>query len=126
MPLGGIAFDDQISSFDVTQAAQLAEKCAPSAPSTSFGQEGRRNCRMKNRYPVLRCRLLRARAERHHRRTANYFNELAPPHCRPHPPRIRTSHFIGSEWEIGSGYQCPLWVKSRHLRRKKRCPLYPQ
>ena len=21
---------------------------------------------------------------------------------------------------------CPLWVKSRHLRRKKRCPLYPQ
>jgi hypothetical protein len=22
--------------------------------------------------------------------------------------------------------QCPLWVKSRQLRRKKRCPLYPR
>ena len=22
--------------------------------------------------------------------------------------------------------QCPLWVKSRHLRCKKACPFYPQ
>ena len=22
--------------------------------------------------------------------------------------------------------QCPLWVKSRHVRRKKSCPLYPR
>jgi CheY-like chemotaxis protein len=22
--------------------------------------------------------------------------------------------------------RCPLWVKSRHLQRKKSCPLYPQ
>jgi len=22
--------------------------------------------------------------------------------------------------------QCPLWARSRHLRRKKLCPLYPQ
>ena len=22
--------------------------------------------------------------------------------------------------------KCPLWVKSRHLQRKKACPLYPQ
>src|SRR5262249_37052315 len=32
MPLSGIAFDDQIFSFDVTQAAQLGEKRAPCAP----------------------------------------------------------------------------------------------
>jgi hypothetical protein len=32
MPLGGIAFDDQIFSFDVPQAAQLGEKRAPCAP----------------------------------------------------------------------------------------------
>jgi len=23
-------------------------------------------------------------------------------------------------------YECPLWVISRHMRRNKRCPLYPQ
>ena len=22
--------------------------------------------------------------------------------------------------------KCPLWVKSRHMRRNKSCPLYPQ
>ncbi len=32
MPLGGIAFDDQILSFDVAQAAQLPEKSAPCLP----------------------------------------------------------------------------------------------
>ena len=32
-----------------------------------------------------------------------------------------------SAWySIGPWSQCPLWVKSRHLQRKKACPLYPQ
>src|SRR5262245_60763009 len=54
MPVGGIAFDNQVSSFDVTQSAQLAEESAPCAAATSFGKKGRRDCRMKNRYPMLR------------------------------------------------------------------------
>jgi hypothetical protein len=28
MAFGGVSFDDQILSFDVTQPAQLGEKCA--------------------------------------------------------------------------------------------------
>src|SRR5215831_7372909 len=31
----------------------------------------------------------------------------------PHP-RLRTSHFIGSDRAIGSGHQCPLWANSGH------------
>ena len=27
---------------------------------------------------------------------------------------------------LGKGRQCPLWVKSRHLQRKKTCPLCPR
>jgi len=29
-------------------------------------------------------------------------------------------------WLFADLRACPLWVKSRHVRRKKRCPLYPQ
>ena len=25
-----------------------------------------------------------------------------------------------------TGPECPLWVKSRHVRRKRSCPLYPR
>src|SRR5262249_58493211 len=30
---------------------------------------------------------------------------------------------IGPNWKTSG---CPLWVKSRHSRRKKSCPLYPR
>jgi hypothetical protein len=64
MPVGGIAFDDQILSFDVTQATQLSEKRAPCAPATGFRKQGRRDCRMENRYPGPRRSLLRPRRPR--------------------------------------------------------------
>src|SRR6266568_2888061 len=81
MSLGGIPFDNQILSFNVTQAAKLPEKRTPCAPPTRFGKECSRDCRMENRYPLLRCRLLRACRERpRDYSAANKRNELAPPH----------------------------------------------
>jgi hypothetical protein len=29
------------------------------------------------------------------------------------------------ELDVGPASKCPLWVKSRHMRRNKACPLYP-
>ena len=34
------------------------------------------------------------------------------------------SNSIGVDFAVSTA--CPLWVKSGHLQRKKRCPLYPQ
>src|SRR5262249_17641488 len=89
MPLGGIALDDQIFAFDVTQAAQLAEKSAPCASPARLGQQRSRDCRMENRYSLcrrpLRCpRPLSARRERpQSRRTTEQTDELASPHMLP-------------------------------------------
>jgi hypothetical protein len=86
MPLGGIAFDDQILSFDVSQAAKLTEERAPCAPPASFRKKGSRDCRMENRYPAPRCRLLRPRRERPRRCAAEQRDELAPfPLTQLHP-----------------------------------------
>src|SRR5262245_5731744 len=35
-------------------------------------------------------------------------------------------HLTGANSKIGSGGQCPLWVKSRHVQCKTVCPLYPE
>src|SRR5262249_756945 len=79
MPLGGIAFDDKVFSFDVTQAAQLTEK--PCTPPARFGEKCRRDCRMEPRYSPLHCRLLRPRRERPCRRRAtDECDELAALH----------------------------------------------
>jgi hypothetical protein len=80
MSLGGIAFDDQILSFDITQAAQLSEKRAPCAPPTGFGKKGNRDCRMKNRYPGLRRSLLRPRRPRRGGKQQT-GREFPPSHC---------------------------------------------
>jgi hypothetical protein len=50
------------------------------------------------------------------------------------PPSLKTRHRIGSNWQwesAGCGFRpdsvpCPLWVKSRHVQRKRSRPLYPQ
>src|SRR5262249_7353593 len=60
---------------------------------------------------------------------AEKCDELAPPHCRP--LRLRTVHRIALDQCVRiklllSDQRCPLWVKSRHSRRKKACPLYPR
>jgi hypothetical protein len=41
------------------------------------------------------------------------------------PPRPRSAHRIELGNSAGRG-QCPLLVRSRHLRRKRSCPLYPR
>jgi hypothetical protein len=51
-------------SFHVSQAAKLTEKGTPSAPSSGFGEEGRRDCRMENRYSGLPGSMLRLRRDR--------------------------------------------------------------
>jgi hypothetical protein len=40
-------------------------------------------------------------------------------------PGVRTRHCNGLNYQIGRG-RCPLWVRSRHVRRKTSCPLCPQ
>jgi enoyl-CoA hydratase/carnithine racemase len=44
--------------------------------------------------------------------------------------RLGRAAFVRQNDLIGTSYSfeelCPLWVKSRHLRRKKSCPLYPR
>jgi hypothetical protein len=62
--VGPIAFDDEILSFHVTKAAQLAEKGPPWAAAAGFGQQRRRDCRMEHRHPARLRRLLRARRAR--------------------------------------------------------------
>jgi hypothetical protein len=59
MPLGRRAFDVEILSFDVTETAQFAEKCAPCGPATGFGEEAGWNGRMEDRNPGRRSALLR-------------------------------------------------------------------
>ena len=69
-------------------------------------------------------RLLRTRRKRPRgRRTAEKRDELAPSHCRPRGSR-QASYRRNIALE-GDG-RCPLWVKSRHVQRKKSCPLYPR
>src|SRR5262249_61109039 len=62
------------------------------------------------------------------RRAANDLDEIAPSHRLPR--RLRTRYFSGLNYHTGSGWvwgrQCPLWATSKHVRCKKRCPLYPQ
>ena len=78
----------RILSFDVTQPAQLGEKCAPCASPARFGKLGRRDCRMEDRYTVLRCGPLRAHSKRpSSSRAAEKCDELAPLHCRPRGSR---------------------------------------
>ena len=40
------------------------------------------------------------------------------------PPLRATSHAMLKASTLRP--QCPLWVKSRHVQRKRSCPLYPQ
>ena len=41
--------------------------------------------------------------------------------------RTMREALIYDKFGVANAYaRCPLWVKSRHLQRKKRCPLYPQ
>jgi len=69
------------SVMPVRLAAQLSEERAPCAPPARFGEERRRDRRMENRYPALRCRLLRPRRERPCRhRAAQQGDELATLH----------------------------------------------
>ena len=46
---------------------------------------------MENRYPVLRCRLLRPRRERPRRGAAKKSDELASLHVSPEGPRLRNT-----------------------------------
>jgi hypothetical protein len=106
MALGGIAFDDQIFSFDVTQAAQLTEKRGPCAPPTRFGEKGRRDCRMENRYPPLHCRLLRARRNGPCRRTSEHCGELT------------SSHAASSAWRVPHGCRQCCVVHRGNMQRR--------
>jgi hypothetical protein len=112
MPLGGIAFDDQILSFDVSQAAKLTEERAPCAPPASFRKKGSRDCRMENRYPAPRCRLLRPRRERPRRCAAEQRDELAPfPLTQLHPVPLRArkaSQDIGLQRISQRCFECAL------------------
>src|SRR5262245_36400851 len=54
--------------------------------------------------------------------TANKLDERAALHAIPFAQK--TSYRIKLVC-LRAG-PCPLWVKSRHMRCKKRCPLYPQ
>src|SRR5262245_63618841 len=40
--------------------------------------------------------------------------------------QILTSAGFMIELDVGPASKCPLWVKSRHVRRKTSCPLYPR
>src|SRR5262249_55470927 len=71
---------------------------------------------------------LRAYNQRNRGHTAEQTYEFAPPHCRPRG--LNLAHRIGSTCPLEGAppgvRQCPLWVKSRHLRCNTSCPLYPQ
>src|SRR5262249_21926156 len=41
-------------------------------------------------------------------------------------PRLQLGNRTGKDQCTERGHRCLLWVKSRHLRRKKSCPLYPR
>src|SRR5262245_39283622 len=72
--------------------------------------------------------LLRARRNRPSSCTAKKGDELAPSHVPS--VRLRTGHRIASKEQTGrvgsEDSRCPLWVKSRHVRRTRPCPLYPR
>src|SRR5262249_33646818 len=64
---------------------------------------------------------LRVRYQRASRRAGEDSDEFAPSHRLPRDLR----QAIGSCPSTTSlGLQRPLWVRSRHLRRKRSCPLY--
>ena len=50
------------------------------------------------------------------------FNFISSLHVAP----LRRVHDDAQSYQIRVPTPCPLWVKSRHVQRKRSCPLYPQ
>src|SRR5262249_38024408 len=72
--------------------------------------------------------LLCTRRERAcNRRTPEQSNNIAPAHVNPPSFKDDASSCLDHtrSGTLVHGL-CPLWVRSRHMRRKKPCPLYPQ
>src|SRR5262249_40317634 len=68
-------------------------------------------------------RLLATRNKRPRCCPSQKRDELTSSHCLP---LAQADHPSGSKLHWERPRQCPLWVKSRHMRRNKSCPLYSQ
>ena len=97
--------------------------CTRSWISLSLGENG-------IKIPTRRIRRLAAHVRRAATPppTSNTLMNSTPSHCLP--PRLRigtvSCNRLGLAGVGRERSRCPLWVKSRHLRCKTSCPLYPQ
>ena len=116
---GPAGVDLQVAADAPAQLPQALQEC----PDAGLPCRIVRSCGYEYADAPHPLALLRTRGERPCRHAAKKRDELAPSHC---PPRLRTGQRIVSNQHTEIGSPCPLWVKSRHLRCNKSCPLCPR
>jgi hypothetical protein len=78
LPFGGISLYDQILPLEISEPAQLFEKCGEGGVIASFRYVSDRARSTHDRNAVHFCRLLSARRERPCDRAAEQRDDLAP------------------------------------------------
>src|SRR5439155_6759410 len=111
MPIGGIAFDDEVFTFDITQAAQLGEKRAHAVPPPV---SVRRVVGIAGWKIAIRCLVARCCARADHGRAASNIpavnsRRLIGSPCRPGLSRctygLNVSNIGSLSYELSDDYR---------------------